>query len=272
MSEFPFVAYSPDSADIFRLWINLANFRRMRLICSVTVSRIAQRIHPPDAIIDELAGKNLARMQDEQLNDLEFLWASGAVPRRHSAPHAPANRRSVDHSVAGPPSLARSRRCPRRSRRRCASTRASSSLDTERLHHVVVRADAKPLNLVGIALLGAEKENGDIQIVAQLPADREAIAARQHDVEDDLDQDDVRARHAAPARHQTRPHRVALIFEGILNKLDNVLLVVDNQNRPARFDPVSLPRAALRPDCLPTRAPLSATAHRASPVCHTPNC
>jgi len=55
----------------------------------------------------------------------------------------------------------------------------------ERLCHIVVGAELEADNAVGLAVAGGEEDERDGVAAAQFAAQREAIIARHHDVEDD---------------------------------------------------------------------------------------
>src|SRR4051812_49030527 len=102
--------------------------------------------------------------------------------------------------------------------------------NAERLDHIVVSADAKSLDLVGFALSSAEKQDRYVHLLAQLLTDREAIAPRQHNVEDDQIGTALACDSLSLRAFKGRKDYITFIFKGIPNKSDNVILIIDDQD------------------------------------------
>ena len=100
----------------------------------------------------------------------------------------------------------------------------------ERLHHIVVGPHFEPDYAIGVLHHGGEQDYGHVGALAQMPAQREPVLARHHDVQDDEIDGAAPQEVARLCRAGCQGDAQAVLFQVAAKRLPNVALIVDEED------------------------------------------
>src|SRR5579883_1797831 len=197
-----------------------------------------QKIITPYAVEDCLAVQHLARMTHKQVEKIIFgrgqfdlaiaaqNLARGGIQLEVAELQNLLMRRTA--ILAPAPALAAQNR---------ANTR-HQFLEAKRLGQVIVGPGIQPRDAIAHVVFGGEHQDGNIlrgRVGAQPSANLQAVHPRQHNIQDDqIGVDALSRRQPLGAIHRCF-YQKALVLESELDKLDDVLLVVDDQDHWSRL-------------------------------------